>query len=444
MNESRETHPWRRYEPSRRRPWNLSRAVHLWRRAGFGASFDQLKESLKAGPQKTVDLLLEPKTDAASFNRTCDEFVQDLDSAVALRPWRLRRMILTPHPLLEKMTLFWQGFFAVSADRGPNGRQMRRHAALLRNNALGSFPKLIAEVCTDVAVLLAMETATYGKTVPGENFARQLLGRYTVGVGNFSKQDLRQSVRAMSGWCVLRHKRRYFENRHVSGAKTILGKTGNFDYDDAVRIASKHPATAANIVRRLYRLFISETQTPGPALIAPLIEAFARDFNIAGLVETMLRSNLFFSDASIGRRIKSPVEFAVGILRSLEANVPTARLADDLAALGENLYHPPTPDGWAGGQCWINQATVTARYNLAAALLDAAGPYGGKCDPAALARRRGLTGANSAARFLAEVLSAPGDTIEQSMKLLPPRGKLHDRLRKLAYGLIARPEFQLA
>lgn len=445
MAKALQRRPWQRYEPSARCPWNLARAAHLWRRAGFGATWDQLQQSLKAGPQQTVDILLQPKGDVAAFNRTCDDYAKAVDSAAALRAWWLRRMIQTPHPLGEKMTLFWHDFFAVSAARAGGGSQMREHVELLRAGAMGRFGALMAAVATDTAALLSMGAKANRKTKPDETFPRQLLVRYTVGAETSSDKDVREVARAMTGWFVLRNRRRYFEREHDDGRKTVLGKTGKFNYADVVKIAAEHPATARNIVRRLYRWFISEADEPQDALLAPLAESFAKDFDVSRLVGTMLRSNLFFSAGAIGRRIKRPVEFAIGIIRGLEATVGTTRLAADLAALGENLYYPPTLNGWTGGRYWINHATVIGRNNLAASLLAASGPYGGKCAPAAVARRHGHTDAKASGRFLADLLGGPyDDTFEKLWKDVPPGGPLADRLRRFAYSLVTQPEFQLA
>jgi uncharacterized protein (DUF1800 family) len=419
--------------------------MHLWRRAGFGATWKQLQQSLKDGPQKTIDVLLQPKADVAGFNRTCDNYAKAVASPAALRAWWLRRMILTPHPLGEKMTLFWHDFFAVSAARGPSGSQMFRHVALLRAGAMGRFGELLASVTADTATLLSLGAKAIRKAKPDDAFARQLLARYTVGAGAHTEKDVRETARAMTGWFVLRNRRRYFEREHDNGMKTVLAKTGKFDYADVVKIAAGHPATAGNIVRKLYRWFISEAGEPEDALLAPLVKSFASDFDVARLVGTMLRSNLFFSAGTIGRRIKRPVEFAVGIIRSIEATPSTTTLATDLASLGENLYHPPTGNGWTGGRYWINHASLIGRNNLSASLLDGSGPYDGKCDPTAVARRYGHTTAKAAARFLASLLGGHDDkAFERLWKLLPPDGPLPDRLRRFAYSLVTQSEFQLA
>jgi len=441
---------WARYEPSPQCPWTLPRAAHLWRRAGFGATWDQLQQSLKAGPQRTVDQLLNPQADVADFNRTCDRYEQaaaSSASAEGLRAWWLRRMIETPHPLLEKLTLFWHDFFAVSAARAGSASLVLGHIRLLRAGALGRFSPLLAGAARDPAVLLSLGAEANRKARPNDRFARQLLDRYTVGAGNYSPRDVREAARALTGWFVLRMRLRYFRREHDDGPKTLLGKTGKLSDEDVVRIAGGHPDTARNVVRRLYRWFISETDEPDDVLIAPLAASFAKDFDVARLVGTMLRSAFFFSARAMGQRVKRPVEFAVGIIRAFEATSPTTRLAADLAAMGENLYYPPTPGGWQGGRYWINRATLIARSNLAAAMLSPSGPYEGKLDPAAVARRHGHADAKSARAFLVRLLLHPDPadgTLARLLKHAPRAGSLSDRLREFAQVIVTQPEFQLA
>jgi len=425
----------------------VERAAHLWRRAGFGATWDQLSRSLADGPQRTVDRLLKPKADVAAFNRTFDETEGAVNEIVPLRAWWLRRMIETPHPLAEKLTLVWHDLFAASAPRAGSTKLMRAHIQRLRAEALGNWSALVAGVSRDPAVLLSLGADANRKAAPGDRFARQLLDRYTVGPGNYTARDVSEAARAMTGWFVRRGQLRYTEREHDGGAKTVLGKTGKLTDRDVVKIAAEHPAAAPNVVRRLYRWLISEVHEPTDALIAPLAESFARDFDLRRLVETMLRSNLLLSDRAVGRRVKRPVEFAVGIIRALEATVPTIRLATDLAALGEKLYASPTISGWAGGRHWITAATLIGRSNLAAALLAPSGAYGGKLNPAAVARRHGHTEAKAAGQFLVKLLSPAGagaGAFEKTWAGAPKAGNLPSRLRALAHTIITQPEFQLA
>jgi len=441
---------WAPYEPSDERPWDLPRAGHLFRRAGFGATWNELKQALDDGPQRTVDRLLRPNKDVDSFNRTYDEYdaaVAGSGSAEPLRAWWLQRMAHTPHPLLEKMTLFWHDYFAASAARVPSAALMLKHVQLLRSNALGRFPALLEGVSRDPAVLLALGADANRKAMLNESLARQFFDRFTLGPGNYSDEDVQEAARAFSGWFVLRLQLRYFEREHDEGAKRVLGRKGNFTDKDVVRIALEQPATARLVVRRLYRWLISETDEPTDALVAPLADSFANGYDVARLVERMLRSNLLFSAAAYRRRVKRPVEFALGIVRGLEGNVATTRLAGDLASLGENLYYPPTVKGWAGGQHWLNSATLVRRSNLALGLVAGSGPYGGKLDPTALAKKHGHADVESAGRFLVD-LFLQGDLDAEVRATLrntaPAGGNLTRRLRERTHLILTLPEFQLA
>ena len=440
---------WAPYEPSARQPWDLPRAAHLLRRSGFGPTWEQLQQALTAGPPRTVDALLQPIGDIAGFNRTYDAreaAIVGSGGAEPLRAWWLRRMIETPHALLEKMTLFWHDYFAANGALVPSGKLMHRHMQLLRTNALGRFPTLLAAIARDPATLLSVGAAANRKTRPDEHLARQLLDRYTVGPGNYSAKDVREAARAGTGWVVLRSRLRFFERDHDTGAKTVLGQTGKFTDEDVVRIAAGHPATARNVVRRLYRWFVSEMEDPTDALIAPLAEAFARDFDLAKVVATILRSNLFFSPVAYHQRVKRPVEFALGIVRGLEGTVATNPLADDLADLGENLLYPPTTGGWTGGRHWINRTTVIGRANLATALLAGSGTYDGRLDPAAVARKHGHSDA-AARQFLTDLFLQPDPATalaKQLQQQAPTEGNPSHRLRQFADLVVTLPEFNLA
>ena len=149
-----------------------------------------------------------------------------------------------------------------------------------------------------------------------------------------------------------------------------------------MRIVLQQPATARNVVRRLYRWLISETDEPEAKLLEPLVAAFHKDYDIGRLVETMLRSNAFFSPPAYRQRVKSPVELALGMIRPLEGNVPTLRLGGDLAEAGQDLLRPPTVKGWLGGRYWLNPSAMIQRVQLAAAMLTPGGAYGAGTGPA--------------------------------------------------------------
>ncbi len=425
---------WEPYDPGAQRRWSLAQAGHLYRRAGFGATWSELQRALEEGPQRSVDRLVRPPGDLAAFGRRADE-----DEVAAtrggpsdgVRDWWLRRMIETPFPLLEKLTLFWHGHFAADASRVQEARTVQRHVALLRRHALGSFGTLLDEASRDPALLLTLGAAENRRALPQDGLARALLGSYTVGSGHFGEEDVREAARAFTGIFVRREEFRFVPREHDEGTKRILGKTGPFTPEEAVSIALEHHATPQNLVRALYRFLVSEAEDPAPELLAPLATSFAEDHDTHKLVETMLRSNLFFSDHALRRRIKSPVELALGIARGLEGMVATGPLARELARLGQSLLHPPTGRGWPGGRYWIDRVSLGRRQELAAALMLGEERYGGKLDTEALAAERGFEG--SVGDFLSALFLQ-----EREGPSLPRR------TRPAVEALVTLPEFQLA
>ena len=439
---------WAAYKPSDSAPWNLARAGHLYRRAGFGANWSELQQALSDGPQRTIDKLLKPSTDPASFNRELDQ-LESSASVDGLRAWWLRRMIQTPHPLLEKMTLFWHSHFASDAAKVKNARLMRQNAQLLRSQALGSLRTMLDGLWRDPAMLLSVGAEANRKARPNENFAQPLLEFFTVGPGRFTEKDVREAARAFTGWFVLRNRLRYIEREHDEDVKEIFGRKGKFKGDDVVRVVLEQPATAQRLVRKLYRFFISETEEPDANLLAPPAESFAKDYDISKLVGTILRSNLFFSPAAYHQRVKSPVDFSLGIIKGLEETISTTQLAQDLAALGQNLYHPPTIHGWSGGRHWLNSSTMAARSNLALALLQGSGPYGAKLNPRLIAQKHGASTPESAARFLVDLFlqADPKGVVYRGLlkaSQSPADGGPQDRLRRFAHTVTTVAEFNLA
>jgi len=439
---------WAKYEPDERRPWNLRLAGHLYRRAAFGATWSQLQQAVPDGPQRTVDRLLQPETDVAAFNETFDEYDRAAASSVeGLRAWWLRRMIETPHPLLEKMTLFWHGHFAASNAKVKSGQLMASHMRMLRTHALGKYRPLLEGASRDPAMFLGMDSVANRKSLPNENFARQLMERLTLGPGHFDEEDVHEAARAFTGWFVMRNQLRFVEREHDEGTKKILGQAGKWKVEDVVQIVLDQPAVSQLLVRKLYRWLISEVDEPDEALLAPVVESFDKDYDVGRVVETMLRSNLFFSQAAYRRRIKSPVEFALGIVKGLEGTISTAKLGQHLAELGQNLFHPPTVQGWEGGKHWLNAATLVSRNNLAMALLATQGPYGNKLDPAGVAKKHDRSAPNSAAEFIVDLFlqgDVQSDVRENLLETVASSGSDTSKwLRQFTHSVVTLPEFQL-
>ena len=444
---------WAAYQPDARRPWNLAKAGHLFRRAAFGAGWDQLQQALSDGPQRAVDKLLRPQADLAVFNRAYDGYEDSAAGSIdGLRAWWLRRIIQTPHPLLEKMTLFWHSHFATNSSKVKNPRLMLRHVQLLRSQALNSFRDMLQAISRDPAVLICLGADANRKALPNESFVRPLMEVFTLSPGHYTQKDVREAARAFTGWFALRGRLRYIPREHDENIKEILSQKGNFTGNDVIRIVLEQPATARTVVCKLYRWLVCETEEPTPILVAPLVESFAKDYDILKLAETMLRSNLFFSPAAYRQRIKCPVEFALGIVKALEGVVSTTQLGQDLADLGQNLYNPPTVKGWTGGRHWINSATLVGRHNLALALLRGSGPYADKLNPWAVARKHEYSTLKSAMKFLLDLFlqgDLDPDVYETVLKTAQaPAGISSDDpekvLRRFAHLVVTLPEFHLA
>jgi len=386
------TWAWEPFEPQARHPWTLALAGHLFRRAAFGATWKELERALDEGPLRSVDRLLRPEPDTEAFAERFDDYelaASRGDSVDGLRSWWLRRMIETPDPLREKMTLFWHGHFSADASRCKEARTMQRHVALLREHALGSYRTLLEEASRDPALLLTLGHERSRRARPQDGFARALLDAFTVGPDHFAESDVAEAARAFTGYFVLRERFRFVEREHDGGEKRILGKRGSFSGKEAVEVALTHRATPRNIARKIYRYLVSETADPSDALIAPLADLFAKDHDVGALVERILKSNLFFSEHALRQRIKDPVELAVGTVRAFEGTVATKALARDLDRLGMSLLHPPTEKGWIGGRHWIDRVRLGRRHALTVALLSTGGRYGGKLDPEGLCARNG-------------------------------------------------------
>jgi uncharacterized protein (DUF1800 family) len=395
---------WEPYRPSDQEPWDLKKVGHLYRRTAFGASWSELEAALKAGPEAAVTRLLEGGPGADEFDRSTAERVPSIARAnggAQARAWWLYRMLYTPHPLREKLTLFWHNHFATSDTKVNNAGFMLGQYRLMYRHALGSFRTLLQEMSKDPAMMVWLDTRDSKKGNPNENYARELMELFSLGIGHYTEKDVREAARAFTGWEVQGTEPAFNAGQHDDGDKTVLGRTGKWAGADVVRICLEQPSTPSFVAGKLYRFLVSETVPATPGLLAPLAEHFrASDYDFGALVKTVLRSNLFFAQAVYRTRIKSPVDFALGIVRGLEGRIGSTALATTLEGLGQNLFHPPTVKGWDGGPAWLNGQTLLFRQNLALALTSTEDPrFGRRTDPAELLRKHGQTSAEEAAEF---------------------------------------------
>ena len=457
---------WEPYRSTAENPWDLAKVGHLYRRAGFGATFAELQQGLADGPDKTIDRVLHGGPADPDFDET-SEFMASERSMPAgtagtqLAAWWLYRILRNPHPLREKLALFWHDHFATSLTKVQNARYMLGQYRLIYRHALGDFRELLAEMSTDPAMMVWLDTVRSKKGKPNENYARELMELFSLGIGNYTEDDIREAARAFTGLSIRDGHAHFDPRQHDDTVKTVLGQKGQWKAEDIVRICLSRDASPRFVVAKLYRFLVSEAEPPADEILEPLAESYRESgFDTGKLVETILRSNWFFSPAAYRQRVKGPVEFAVGIVRGLEGNVGPLPLADALASLGQVLFAPPSVKGWDGGPTWLNAQTLLFRQNLALALTSTEdNRFGRRCDPVTVLRDHGReTDAEAIEFFLTVFLQNDvnddardglRDYLRTADKTKVPvywtkADAENHRLRTLAHLTLTLPEFQLA
>lgn len=374
------TTAWAPYESTDSAPWNLRRVVHLHRRAGFAAPWAVLERDLREGPEAAVGRLLagnqqtEPATDDfEALARTIGDAAAASGNPGRLKAWWLFRMLSTPDPLGERLTLMWHNHFATSNRKVQDLALMREQNELFRQHTRGRFADLLAAVVKHPAMLLWLDADSNRQGRPNENLARELMELFTLGIGNFTEADVKEAARALTGWTIDEKRLQFRQVRHDSGDKRVLGRCGRFAGDDLLQLLVEQPATALRIAWRICHTLLGE-DVADPTAISHLAEGLrAQRLDINWATATVLRSKLFFSAACMGARIAGPVESIVGALRALELCDPppsTLALAEWSERLGQDLFYPPNVGGWKEGRTWLASRTIVARANFAAALAE--------------------------------------------------------------------------
>jgi uncharacterized protein (DUF1800 family) len=371
---------WAPYTPTAEAPWDLRRVAHLHRRAGFAATWRQVQRDLEDGPGPSLDRLLAGEAAVPGLPEGFEETARALaDSAVAsgdpgrLKAWWVYRMLFSPDPLAERLTLLWHNHFATSNLKVNDLAAMRRQNEVLRRHARAPFGELLRAVLRDPALLVWLDASVNRKGHPNENLARELMELFTLGIGCYTEKDVKEAARALTGWAAADGAPREDADQHDDGDKTILGRTGAWNGDDLVRLLLEHPATARRLAWRICDLLMGEGAVSAAGVEA-LAEAMRRrDLDVGWGVATVLRSQAFFAAENLGSRVLGPVEYVVGAARALEPGNPPPSslvLADWCGRLGQDLFYPPNVGGWPGGRGWISPHTMIARANYAAALVD--------------------------------------------------------------------------
>ncbi len=356
-------------------PFSRRQAAHLLRRAGFGGSARDVDGLTALGVDGAIDSLLHPSgPDVAFADYPPADGLYDRKTQRAIaQSWYLDRLLRTKQPLIEKMTLFWHGHFATSINKAP-AALMVEQIDLFRARGLGDFRSLLLAVSKNPAMLVWLDNRFNVKAHPNENYAREVMELFALGLGNYGEDDVRAAARAFTGWTLDRDRRFTFRAQaHDDGIKTFLGKTGNLSGEDVIGIIVAQPIHQRFICRKLLEYFVYSDPEPG------LIDALARVYALSGYdvgrtVGTILRSNVFYSVRAYRALTKSPLEWTIGLLRFMEiGEVPKDTLAW-LGRMGQVPLAPPTVKGWDGGPAWINTATLLARFNYVNRLVRAAPP----------------------------------------------------------------------
>ena len=397
--------------------WNREKARHLLERAGFGGTPEEVDALAALSPQAAVRRLVYfegapadtlPAFDHSGiFDEGIDPFPPSRPATTALadkngealgikakasgnRPqqpivnqffywlrasrletervayWWGNRMVATPRPLQEKMALFWHGHFTSSEEKVRDYRKMLTQVELFQREGMGNFRTLLIAAAQDPAMLAYLDAGVNVKGSPNENFAREIMEMFTMGVGNYTEKDIREAARAFTGWNFVGLEFHADPAKHDDGEKTFFGETARYDGVGIIDRILAAPATPQYISGKLYKFFVRDDITPElrAALGQRLRDAH---YDIAPLLETIFLSKDFYADTSRGSRIKSPVEFVVSTYRKLgQTHLPGAPDFNRVTeALGQHLLFPPTVAGWSYGRSWITPSLLIERGNFA-------------------------------------------------------------------------------
>ena len=398
--------------------WSYDRAAHLLGRAGFSGTPDEIQQLADMTPEQAVRVLvyydsipndhLQPFVHSGFWDETLLDFPPSRPAATDLalaqgesmgvrvkpdhadRPvqpvsdrffywlrataletrrvwyWWAERMLDTDRPLEEKMALFWHGHFATAENKVRDYRKILGQIELFERHATGNFGDLLVAVAKDPGMLYYLDAGVNVKGAANENFAREVMELFTMGVGHYTERDVREAARAFTGWNSENLDFVVNAAQHDDGPKTFLGHTGNLDGVDVLDIILEQPATAEYIAAKIYRFFVREDLSP--ALTARLGAVLRdNDYEIRPLLATVFLSRDFYGEASAGAHIKGPVEHVITILKQLGAeDVPgVPDFNATTIALGQHLLNPPSVAGWAQGTSWITPALLQERGNVA-------------------------------------------------------------------------------
>ena len=373
----------------------LSEMAHLLRRAGFGATFEELEASVAEGYEATVERLLHPEDapewDDALFRRyhVDQNSVMLIESA---QSYWLYRMINSLRPLEEKIALFWHGLFATAYGKLNHAKAVVNQTNTFRRHGLGTFRNLLSELSRDPAMIFWLDNKDNHRDAPNENYGRELLELFSMGIGTYTEADVKAAARAFTGWTIANqdymsvrasrdsiwpHGRLdwqfvYRPEDHDDSEKTFLNQTGRFNGEDVLDIICGHPASSWFLAGKLYAFFVSDQ--PDEAATQVIAEDLRRTGgDVRSAMRTIFLSDFFRSRQARHAKVKSPAEVVAGVARLAGAfGAPRwtiVNLALDTSFMGQEILNPPTVEGWHTGTEWVDTGTLMERVNSAALLL---------------------------------------------------------------------------
>jgi uncharacterized protein (DUF1800 family) len=381
--------------------WNDETAAHLLNRGAFGGTPGEVEAARKKGLAAVVRELVDVNTDAANvpppawahprniraqrmeikaakdqgqnFQEKAREVrMMESENILDLRRWWLERMMTGPAPLLEKMTLFWHGHFATSVQKVKDAYWMWLQNDTLRHNALGNFATLVKKISRDPAMMIYLDLQQNRKEHPNENWARELMELFTVGIGNYSEQDIRESARAFTGYRIdmTTQQFRFAPMQQDRRPKNFMDRTGALNGDEIIDILANKPACAQFIGRKLWRFFVEDE--PSPQIVDAIASSIrAHNYEMRPALREIFSSAEFYSDHVMRTQIKSPIQYLIQTSKLLETQLPSPIVAQNaMRQMDQILFAPPNVKGWDGGKAWISTSTLLFRYNFASYLIN--------------------------------------------------------------------------
>jgi len=360
--------------------------AHLLRRAGFGATFEELETYCAKGYQATVEALLHPERQPAIEEDLLERYYVDwkesrnIEGAMTETIYRMNANA-SRRPLQEKMALFWHGHFATALSKVLHEKTMLNQIDMFRTYGMGNFKELLVQLAKDPAMIFWLDNNVNHKDAPNENWGRELLELFSMGVGNYTEDDVKAAARAFTGWTIdddntasipfgkIPWAFRYLPEDHDDSEKTFLGHTGRFNGEDVIDIIVRNPATARFVARKLYNFFVSDE--PDQAAENILADAYLQyDYDIRSVLRVLFNSDFFKSEKVRFAKVKGPAEVVVGTLHLLgEFKFPKLGIFDvalESRYMGQDLLNPPSVEGWHTGREWIDSGSLVGRINFVA------------------------------------------------------------------------------